>query len=141
MDYRRPSKGKRLELHEVLGLTRDRTAPFASATTTAKALASKGVPRELAYYKLEFFVGRADTGSRLLLEVNIATPEGLVAHAEKEGRMQCVLSDRALIVVSDFDWDTVRSHITTILAQCEAPDLGESIPLLERFFVYEDEDC
>jgi hypothetical protein len=89
------------------------------------------------HYFVELAIGRRGEKDEARFDLTVATPEALLARATPEAS---VLSDRALLVVSHWDWDAIRAHLDEILARCEAPTLHDAIPLLQRYFRWEYED-
>ncbi|MEM8609623.1 MAG: Imm8 family immunity protein [Myxococcota bacterium] len=94
-------------------------------------------PETLAdvYFQLALEIGEPDTVGQHLFYVTVATPEGLRAHARG-----AVMSDRAVLVLSEFSLSTLRKHIATILERCEGWNWGECSTKLQRYFAWEYED-
>jgi hypothetical protein len=125
MGRRNSPRKKGLEIRDVMG------APGVSIESLRPA------SNEEVYLFLELAIGRADETGEEKFTLTIATPEALVARANDGA---CILADRAILIVREFNWRAIRSHIEEILKKCEAPTLHDAIPLLQRYFRWEYED-
>lgn len=91
-------------------------------------------PNEEVFYLLALSIGMAHEKGADLFYVTIATPEGLKALAPPT---PTVMSTRAMIVVSEFDWRTIEDCIKDILKKCTAPTWSEAAEHLQRYFAWE----
>jgi hypothetical protein len=92
---------------------------------------------EEVYYPVELAIGTDNEDGDARFTLVIATPEALRQRAA-EG--PAILVDRAFLIVSEYDWDAIRTHLEDVLKKCEALTLHESIPLLQRYFRWEYEE-
>jgi hypothetical protein len=88
-------------------------------------------PNEEVDYLLTLTIGMAGEASTDFFCTRIATPEALKARAP---RMPTVMSTRALMVVSAFDWRTIDERLKQILKDCEAPTWSDAKQRLLRSF-------
>jgi hypothetical protein len=92
---------------------------------------------EEVHYLLTLTIGVVGEDGADLFNVVIATPEALRCRAvDNRG----ILADRATIIVREFDWPTIRSHLEAILRKCDAPTMSEATQRLHRYFHWEYED-
>ncbi len=80
-------------------------------------------------------------GAADLFQIVVATPEGLRKHQETHAdALGEVLSERAMLVVSDYSWPRVRRTLKDIVKRCEGADWTESVARLQRYFEWEYEN-
>jgi hypothetical protein len=90
------------------------------------------------YLPLEMTIGGEDAVGTALFQVVVATPEALRSRAEAGKRS--VISERALLVVSEFDWRLVRRALDDIVFRCRGWSWPEVEERLRRYFRHEYED-
>lgn len=85
------------------------------------------------YILLELEIGNRD-GSDLFF-TTVATPEALAARA----RGKLVVQDRALIVVAEYRWEAIVSHLDALVERLTraAPDWPTAVGILQRHFTWE----
>ncbi len=87
------------------------------------------------YVYLEIEIG-VDGGKGFeIFGLMVATPEALRRHAKGP-----VMSERAMLVVSDFSWREVLKAVAGIVERCTCDDWNESVLKLQRYFRWEYED-
>jgi Immunity protein 8 len=84
------------------------------------------------YLGVEIEVGIEGEEPRDLFRFWVATPEGLRANASRE-----IISDRNLVVVSNYSWAVVRRHIDEIVRGCRASTWLGCVAELQKFFRWE----
>jgi hypothetical protein len=89
------------------------------------------------YLLVEMSIGEQGARAADLFSVMAATPEGLSRRARGDS---VVISERGLVVVSEFDWPAIRQHLEAIVRRCEADTWVECVLRLQRFFMWEYED-
>jgi hypothetical protein len=94
-------------------------------------------PESLAdvYFPLDLEIGLAGAESASVFQVMVATPEGLRRHARGE-----IISDRGMLVLSEFSWETVHKTVDRIIAECAGDTWQETTLRLQRYFMWEYED-
>lgn len=92
---------------------------------------------EEVFYFVNVEILKSDEDLGEWFSFTIATPEALRARATET---PSILVDRAFLIVSEFDWDTILAHLKKILDKCAAPTLHDSIPLLQRYFRWDYDD-
>jgi hypothetical protein len=93
-------------------------------------------PREV-HFLLQLQVGAVGAKEVDDFQVMVATPEGLAAHRPPDAR---VMSDRALIVLSEYSWPVLEGCLKEILSRCEAFSRDDCLAKLGRYFIWEHED-
>jgi hypothetical protein len=88
-------------------------------------------------FLLELEVGERGVDKRDLFQVMVATPEGLRKLTPSDGS---VISDRALLVLSEFSWPLLHATLRRILDRCASRDWSETVLRLQRYFEWEYED-
>jgi hypothetical protein len=90
---------------------------------------------EDAYFPVEVEIGEVGVEGADLFGLMVATPEGLRRYAKKE-----VISERGLLVLSEFSWEIVHKALDRILRECAGDTWNESVLRLQRYFRWEYED-
>lgn len=85
------------------------------------------------YCLLELTIGPLTEEGADIFATLVATPEGLRSHA----RERIVLSDRAMIVVGEYQWSAIRSRLDAIVASCDGESWSETVGKLQRYFLWE----
>jgi hypothetical protein len=93
--------------------------------------------KEDVCYVMTLSIGMAGEPGADLFYVRVATPEALASRAPER---PAVMASRAIMIVSDFDWETIQSHIEETVKICSAPTWNESRERLVRYFSWEYED-
>lgn len=86
------------------------------------------------HFTLDMEIGQRDEEGVNLFYVTIATPAAL---AHKAGDGEIVLADRALMVISEFQWDALLAHINATITDCDGPSWERSVEKLVRYFRWE----
>ena len=89
------------------------------------------------FFTADIEIGEAGDERRDLFYVTVATPEALRARASDGAQ---VISERALIVVSEYTLKGLIEAISTIVSRCERSTWSDSVTALQRYFQYEYED-
>lgn len=90
--------------------------------------------KEDASVSIEITIGPKDSIGGDIFQCTIATPKALMMERGS------VISNRALIVVNEFDWIVVKEELDKIVSSIKANDWGEACDKLQRFFSWEYED-
>jgi hypothetical protein len=85
-------------------------------------------------YSVELTIGRHGDSEESRFTIQVVTPESL---AERPAAPDGTITDRATLVVSQLDRDAVTDHLASLVDSCEAETLDASVPLLQRYFVWE----
>lgn len=93
--------------------------------------------RSDVYILVELSIGPEGKDGSDLFSVQVCTPESL---RKRERAESIVIEDRGLLVVKDYDWDAIASHIRGIIASSAAQDWSQSSLKLLRHFRWEYED-
>jgi hypothetical protein len=93
--------------------------------------------REDVYFLLEIEIG--ETGQKLcdLFQVMVVTPEGLRKRATPSSP---ILSKRATLVVSELNWNNLKTELENVVRECEASTWVETVLRLQRYFQWEYEN-
>jgi hypothetical protein len=92
---------------------------------------------EDVYFLLTLTIGMADEEGSSLFYANVATPEALRKRAPQG---PAVVSKRAMLIVSEFDWRTLDEELRSIVKACEAQAWPDAKDKLLRYFRWEYED-
>jgi hypothetical protein len=90
---------------------------------------------EDVHFPVEMEIGETGVEGADLFGVMVATPEGLRRYAKND-----VISERGLLVLSEFSWEIVRKSLDRILEECADESWNESVLRLQRYFHWEYED-
>jgi hypothetical protein len=86
-------------------------------------------------YLLELTIGEARTKKGGdIFTVLVITPEALRGMAEQES---VVITDRATIVVTAYEFALIEAHLTKIVEACNRPEWSETVHHLRRYFLWE----
>jgi hypothetical protein len=94
-------------------------------------------PNQEVFYLLTLTIGMAGETGTSLFYATLATPEALRARAPDKAT---VISSRAMIIVSEYDWPTIEAHLTVVLKACAAPTWQDATERLLRYFSWEYEN-
>jgi Immunity protein 8 len=94
-------------------------------------------PSEEVFYLLTLTISMAGETGTSLFYTRIATPEALKAMAPER---PVVMFSRAVMIVSEFDWQVIQAELKAILKVCEAPTWSEATERLLRYFSWEYEN-
>ena len=92
-------------------------------------------PANDVYFLLQLEIGEQGDDRKDLFQIMVATPEGLRARAKAS-----VLADRATLVVSELDWNSLLQELGKIVQACNGCDWNDSVSKLQRYFRWEYED-
>lgn len=90
---------------------------------------------EEVHFPVQMEIGEVGVEGADIFSLMVATPEGLRRYAKKD-----VISERALLVLSEFSWEIVHQALDRILEKCAADSWNESVLRLQRYFHWEYED-
>jgi hypothetical protein len=91
--------------------------------------------REQVHFPVQMEIGEVGTEGADLFSLTVATPEGLRRYAKTD-----VISERGLLVLSEFSWEMVHRALDRILEVSAAESWNESVLRLQRYFRWEYED-
>ena len=89
------------------------------------------------FFTADIEIGEVSDERRDLFYVTVATPEALRMRASDGAR---VISERALLVVSEYTLKGLIEAISAIVSKCERSTWSDSVIALQRYFQYEYED-
>lgn len=87
------------------------------------------------YFAVEMSIGERGRIGAHLFQCLIATPEGL-----RKAEEALVIENRALIVVSRYEWPEILKELESIIASIKAVDWLDASQKLQRYFLWEYED-
>lgn len=90
---------------------------------------------EDVYFPVEMSIGERGQIGADLFQCLIATPEDL-----RKAREALVIENRALIVVSRYEWPAILKELVSIIASIKAVDWLDASQKLQRYFLWEYED-
>lgn len=93
-------------------------------------------PRDV-YFHLYIDIGD-QSGNVSEFQVEIGTPKGMMSCASEHDLT--LITDRNLIVMSEYSFDLLEESINNILLKCESNDWDASVLKLQRYFLWEYED-
>ena len=93
--------------------------------------------KSMVYLTLEIEIGEVGKAGTLFQTV-VATPMGISSQGKTDSG---ILSDRNLLLVDDYRWEIVEKRLMDIVKKCSANTWDESIQRLQRYFLWEYEDC
>jgi hypothetical protein len=100
---------------------------------------------EDVYFPLEMEIGPVGKDMADVFGVIVATPEGLRRFAKRgiiseRGLLKEVISERGLLVLSEFSWEVVHKTLDRILEAGAGETWNESVLRLQRYLRWEYED-
>jgi len=89
------------------------------------------------YFTLDIEIGEVGKSEGSIFQIVIATPEGIRCNSNIRNN---ILSDRNLLILRNYDWDSVQKHLRKIVKSCSATTYEQSMLKLQRYFLWEYED-
>jgi hypothetical protein len=108
-----------------------------------KSIGSDGMQGNIRYwhlsppkphYTLEVAIGEARTKKFENFKVLVATPEALREMADPG---QVIVRDRAVLVVTEYDFTVIEAHLNEIVESCNRPEWSDTVHQLRRYFDWE----
>jgi|SRR5271167_3207913 len=90
------------------------------------------------FFQLTIEIGESGKKGGHLFQLVVATPEGLREFTKKHPGHE--FPDRALLVFSEYTFDSLTKRIGKILSHCSRDTWDKSIGCLRRYFDWEYED-
>lgn len=106
---------------------------FDSPDATSSLETTRPERNEEVFYYVEMTIGFEDEPATNLFGITVATPEALQAGETDD----VILSDRALLVVSEFNWNAIRSHLEGIVEHCPVDSWELAVAHLRLYFQWE----